>query len=384
MEAIKVFLCGGPGSGKTVFLAALYKSLSVADKRLGLRCETSASARALLSSIHNKLRRAWPLGTELREQHEIPFNFYLDNDDRDTFLATRVTFYDYSGEAISPGGALDDNLSERMEEIKELADECDVVISVLDGRLIYESIHENEGEPVPELLDLIDATLQFWTDSKARDMNRRQNHYFIITKWDMFEDSDETLSLVRDMVLDVPAVDSYLDRLDENAIVRIIPVSAVGKGFAKPIDGGKTMEIISKKLSSPINVDIPVASLLPDLVNAEIERSHAELNEAAYRESQRKIPWWKKLAKFVGDAISQSPTLRRLVNDLGIHHDEIDRISEMLKSPMLKTEAQRDAKIAALAAEASSQREAAAILHNHFDTIRSRFEMNYPSSLIQG
>ena len=380
MEAIKVFLCGGPHSGKTVYLASLYNALRVADKRIGLRCETSATARALLSAIYNRLGRTWPAGNELEEQHEIPLDFYLDNEDRDTFIATRIIFYDFSGEAVVPGGALQFAHSKRMEEIKELADQCDVVISVLDGQFVYESLHENDGDAVPELLDLVAATLQYWDDAKVRGRNRRQNHYFLVTKWDMFEDSDEMLSRVSDMIFDIPAVESYIDGLDDSAVVRVIPVSAVGKGFAEPIDGGHYMKIIAKKPSTPINVDIPVASLLPDLVNAELDRSLEELNEAGYRESQRKIPWWKRLANIIG----RSPTLHRLVLDLGIHQDDVERISTALQSPMLKTEAQRDAKIAELAAQASSQREAAAILHNHFDTIRSRFEAAYPSSLIRG
>jgi hypothetical protein len=51
---------------------------------------------------------------------------------------------------------------------------------------------------------------------------------------------------------------------------------------------------------------------------------------------------------------------------------------------MLKSEQERDMKIAQLAAQANSTNEAAAIVHNHFETIRGRFESKYPSSLVRG
>jgi hypothetical protein len=76
--------------------------------------------------------------------------------------------------------------------------------------------------------------------------------------------------------------------------------------------------------------------------------------------------------------------LRRLINDFGINQHEIERISTALKDPMLKSEQERDMKIAQLAAQANSTNEAAAIVHNHFETIRGRFESKYPSSLVRG
>jgi hypothetical protein len=257
-------------------------------------------------------------------------------------------------------------------------------MAVLDGNLVYESLYNNDNQAIPELESVIDAILAIWNNSVTRKIDGRQNHYFVVTKWDRFEDSDETLCQVRDMILEIPTIQSYIGRLDEESVIRIIPVSAVGKGFAEPIAGTREMKIVAKRPLPPINVDIPIACLLPDLVNAEIARSLKELEKAAHREALRKISWWKRLAKFVGDAIDRSPTLRRLINDFGINQHEIERISTALKDPMLKSEQERDMKIAQLAAQANSTNEAAAIVHNHFETIRGRFESKYPSSLVRG
>jgi GTPase SAR1 family protein len=89
MAAIRVFLCGGPNSGKTVFLSALFKSLFVADQKIGLRCETTAIARAILSKIYNNLGKSFPRGTELSEQHEIHFPFILITSETNPFSPQR-------------------------------------------------------------------------------------------------------------------------------------------------------------------------------------------------------------------------------------------------------------------------------------------------------
>jgi hypothetical protein len=206
-----------------------------------------------------------------------------------------------------------------MEEIKALANSCHVVMSAIDGELIYRSLTENDGIPTPALLEIIDATLQFWTDHSSRKLEGRQNNYFVITKWDMFDESDASLRQIREMLLSIPAIAGYIRRLDKNSIVRFIPVSAVGRGFAKLNPTTRRMDIIAKSPSWPINVDVPIACLLPDLINAELAHSMEQLNEQAWRESQKKDSWWDRLAHFAGRLI-ESPGLTKLIGDLGIHY----------------------------------------------------------------
>jgi hypothetical protein len=384
MEAIKVFLSGGARSGKTVYLSSLFKSLSVSDKRLRLRCETSATARSILSAIYNRLGRSWPAGTELAEQHEMPFSFYIENEESTSFLAARTIFYDYAGGALTHFGAMPEGLRERMEEVKELADSCDVVMSVVDGSLVYESLYENAGEAIPELWDALDATLQFWTDAEGRKLEGRHNHYFLVTKWDLFDDSNQTLSEVRELLMNHPQIDAYLSGVAKNTVVRIIPVSAVGQGFARRLPGGTEMEITAKKPGSPINVDIPIASLLPDLVDKAFKDHLQELSEEAREEAERPVPWWKRFAHFIGTVIQKSPAIRRLATDFGIHDSDIERVSQRLKDPMIRSEVDREKKLAEIAAEVDSEEEAVAVLHNHFEGIRKAFEEKYPSSRVKG
>jgi hypothetical protein len=55
----------------------------------------------------------------------------------------------------------------------------------------------------------------------------------------------------------------------------------------------------------------------------------------------------------------------------------------MLKNPLIKTQEEREAKIAEMAAVASSQKDAATIVQNYFDHVRQSCELKYPSSLLK-
>ena len=383
MEAVKVFLCGGKASGKTVYLSALYKSLSVPNKQIGLRCETSASARNRLSRIYNRLRQSWPSGNELDDQFEIPFSFFIDTVSDEGYLGSEVCFYDIAGESIS--NAHDNRtIAARMEQVKELADGCDVVISVIDGLHVYQSLNENGGQPTPELLDSIDAALSFWQSSGKERSKLRQNNYFLITKWDIFEDSNESVEKVYDILFGIDDVDNYIDRLDEDSIVRIIPVSAVGTNFAALNPETGEMEIVAKKPGEPVNVHVPIACLVPDLIDAELARLREETDREVAAEQRREVPFWKRLLAQAGAIIERSDTIRRIVNDLGVKPADIDRLATLLQHPAIRTEEERQQKLAELASKVKSQDEASAVIHRYFSDIKDAFDSRYPSSLVRG
>lgn len=271
-----------------------------------------------------------------------------------------------------------------MEEIKELADSCDVVISVIDGVHIYKSLYENDGTPTPQLLDSIDAALSFWQSSGQVESELRQNNYFLITKWDLFDDKNESLEAVYDLLFSIDEIDKYVNRLDDESVVRIIPVSSVGKGFAEYHSDSDQMKIIAKRLGDPINVDIPIACIIPDLIDAELRRIREQLEREAETERQRSVPWWKRLMAFAGGLVERSDTLRRIVYDLGVNPHDIDRLASALQNPLIKTEQQRQQKLAEIASRVSSQAEASAVVHQYFSDTKSSFDQRYPSSLVRG
>lgn len=110
----------------------------------------------------------------------------------------------------------------------------------------------------------------------------RKPVHFVISKWDIVEQG-YTLEQIRDRLLEIDEFKNLVKlRNQAGSPVRLIPVSAVGKGFAiaKP-DGSmeKTGEF-----PKPFQVEVPLACILPD----EIQKMMKDLIEK--RESELKTP----------------------------------------------------------------------------------------------
>lgn len=106
--------------------------------------------------------------------------------------------------------------------------------------------------------------------------------HFVISKWDIVE-QHYSLDQIRDQLLQIDEFKNLVKfRNQSGSPVRLIPVSAVGRGFAiaKP-DGSmeKTGEF-----PKPFQVEVPLACILPD----EIQKMMKELIEK--RESELKTP----------------------------------------------------------------------------------------------
>ncbi len=110
--------------------------------------------------------------------------------------------------------------------------------------------------------------------------NKSQPIYFVISKWDILE-SNFTLEQIRNKLLQI---DEFRDlvklrnKADSPSAVRLIPVSAVGKGFANLQPDGRMAK--TGELPKPFQVEVPLACVLPDV----IENKLAELMEKKQKE----------------------------------------------------------------------------------------------------
>ena len=107
--------------------------------------------------------------------------------------------------------------------------------------------------------------------------------HFVISKWDAISQLAPHLTLehFRSFLNEIPAVQALLSLLSPNATVRLIPVSALGEGFAKMEsetvddgDGNRRILIHTRKRHNPeskippipYNVEIPIACCIPDVL----------------------------------------------------------------------------------------------------------------------
>jgi hypothetical protein len=208
-----------------------------------------------------------------------------------------------------------------------------------------------------------------------------------VTKWDIFEDTDDSVANVRKMILSLPRIQKYVRTVHDDSEIKIIPVSAVGKGFARwnPEKGGHgEMEIISSQPDEPINVTMPIAMLVPGLMRRELRRIERENNIRGQSIMKEPIPWWKRLLGGTGDFLAQSATLRRIASEFGIDPTDVDRVAMQLKDPLIKTHDERQRRIGELAANVRTEKEASAIAQSYFENLCAAFDEKYPSASIKG
>jgi len=103
----------------------------------------------------------------------------------------------------------------------------------------------------------------------------RQPVHFVLTKWDLF-DGKFSLDQIRNRLWEIEAFrQTLLNRRERYDTTRLIPISAVGTGFAKPEpqpDGKITMRKVKDAKARPFQVEIPLACVLPDVLDDQLKR----------------------------------------------------------------------------------------------------------------
>src|SRR5258706_9298078 len=158
-----------------------------------------------------------------------------------------VDFLDYAGGLLETG----EPGTRAVAELAAAFARADAVFGVLDGVRLRRCLR---GEPVGALyLDaIVDPLL-----SVMASANRPA--HLIITKWDVFGATEggsdsEVLSRIRDLLMQRPQFRAAVSV--QPTPVRLIPVSAVGRGFTTVDDNG----IVHKRpaaQAAPFNVEIP-------------------------------------------------------------------------------------------------------------------------------
>ena len=168
---MNILMIGHSRSGKTSYMAGLYKQYG--DKKDGIGIWTSnSSKRAKLATIANNISKGiYPSGTDISSE----YNFWLQINDK---LIIPFNWYDYRG------GALTENSknSKDAEKLIERIEKADALIIFLDGEKIV-------SETDDELED--DYEILMWAIQKAMVNKHIDNYFpisFVITKGDMYSD----------------------------------------------------------------------------------------------------------------------------------------------------------------------------------------------------
>ncbi|MBD2141474.1 hypothetical protein H6F39_08885 [Anabaena sp. FACHB-1250] len=295
-------MLGPSGSGKTVFLASMYHKLSTQGES-GFFLAVDNAERTILNQIYTEVatEETWPEPTQLGNISNWTFTCKIQTP-KGTYSACQFQYTDYAGEILTDHK--DDPTY--IEKFNETIKNADVLLGLIDGsRLLSYIKNERSGIRwvVRDLANVLDLM-----------QNTDKSIHFIISKWDLIE-GEYTLEEVRNHLRKIEAFHNIINNRSNNSdinnennrnddnkgVVRLIPVSSVGKGFAEQQSDGSMRK--TGKLPKPYNIELPIACILPDKLKEQLKKIINEENKKSQEpieEVKANLTLWDKLKKYFG------------------------------------------------------------------------------------
>lgn len=254
MRPINILPLGVSGAGKTAYLASLYERLALQRSDTCFSLQTTPDRSQELVRLYQSIKnpnRAWPPGTMGAQYRDFCFDCVVGTKSGD-YTVMQLNYLDF------PGGLLTGE-TEQNERFFERFSKTDAYLILIDGVKVLRALSDDE-----EAIDSLNNDLTAILNPIGRDI--RKPLHFVVTKWDVLEgawDLGQVATLLNGFESFAQVVNM---RRMLGRTTRLIPVSAVGSGFAKLSDDGTMTKSLNAK-SRPYNVDLPISCLLFDLVS---------------------------------------------------------------------------------------------------------------------
>ncbi len=264
MRTYNILTLGASGAGKTVFMASLFKQLSTQGGHGFFLKVDQEAQRRLLNLLYTQVATgcSWPAGTKYGEVSEWTFTCYVKtaHGTGAEYAACRFVYLDYAG-----GRLTDVTEDDHAFDFAAAISNADAVLGLLDGQKLQALMNGSDQRDITVwLTSELPNTLQLMYSCQAPI-------HFVISKWDLLE-GKYSLGQIRDRLLEkVPEFRNLVACRNQAGLpVRLIPVSAVGLGFAALQSDG-TMQKVPGATPHPLRVEVPLACVLPDGLAAQIQ-----------------------------------------------------------------------------------------------------------------
>ncbi|MGW4461900.1 GTPase domain-containing protein [Micromonospora sp. NPDC004704] len=259
IPTFRVVALGPRGSGKTLLLASMYHQLQTWAGR-GYFLTAPREEVSLLNKWFTEVEdsgRDWPSGTSPADTREFTFTVRTRAPSGRLHSVMKLVYLEYAGTLLTqppePGSTLWKDLDRRIES-------ADALISVIDGHRVRQWL-DGRREGRMGLQHALTAMI-------SRMLLVEKPVTFVITKWDLLRDidvdEDARLRTVRKLLMSNQGFRDLVQEHSARRVLRLIPVSAVGPGFAE-IDAEGLVAKLPDGYLEPTNVEIPLAAVVPDV-----------------------------------------------------------------------------------------------------------------------
>jgi hypothetical protein len=338
LPTFNLIALGGKETGKTVLLASMFHSLTTELHEGGFRLQTSLDQSVHLTSLYETLRdpdAAWPPGTSVGETRSFTFECVGSAGGAELPILT-FNYLDFAGELVSGGHASAVSVEQqetRQRDLENRIEAAHALFGIIDGHRMLECLR---GDPAGRLY--IESSIIPMISAMRK---AKCPVHFILTKWDLFDgtavsddpaDENDRLRAVRDTLMAQAPIRNLVEhRRREKRIVRLIPVSSIGRKFARLDAEGQMVKSKNGRLR-PLNVEIPLCAVLPDLF-AQIEEQLDQASQAklmAERRARARLTPLESVAAAGKFLALPAGVALRVAADLAIGRNAFsDRIADM-------------------------------------------------------
>jgi hypothetical protein len=260
----RVVALGASGAGKTVFLASLFHKLNFRVPGRSYYLQTEPQERVALARLYRQVSdtaQPWPKSTRVGESREFTFDCVGVDEANTQHKVLRLKILDYPGEVLVEGS---ERNTAALQELVQHIEDAHALLGMIDG---YRVLQLLKGER---------AGHTYFQHSLQPMFGLMQSAscpiHLVLTKWDLvreFAGSPETddgalLDRVIGALMRFEHIKALVYVYSKSQVVRLIPVSAVGAGFADLDGHGEVVKRADGEMR-PTNVEVPLCAVLPDL-----------------------------------------------------------------------------------------------------------------------
>ena len=378
MKTYKIITLGASGSGKTVFLASMFKALGIqTDHGFYLHVKNPRQQK-LLNTIYTEIivGDIWPKGTRYSEISEWTYICRVKNpDDLKYYDVCEFVYFDYAG------GRLTD-VNEEDTEFQDIIKQSDSLLGLIDGKKIQSLMDNGDQSDIDSFLNKDLPNIIKWMSTCQVPI------HFVISKWDLLE---KTFSLkqIRDRLLEIPEFQMLVYKRNQaNSPVRLIPVSSVGSNFTN-LESDGSMKKIPGAIPKPFQVEVPISCVFPDGMKAQLgvllqKKEQMENEKQKIVQQNPLLQFMQTAGSFVVDVLLEQILDQDLPGELKIAKPLLNKLDDLLFSQariknqenLDKLRAERDSSLKIVTDEATALTHAI----DSFLYIQDKLELDFPES----